>query len=157
MITLCINQAEFFKLCRFCQLLQRYKTSPTCLAIRYRNDNLAKKHSKYWNDMFYNQSHVQCSREMAEHNDIVPFYCSHTVITNMVPKTHNLASASWLLALYLLTTIWRIVLCNLCISAGAMEMSLWNTMYHHIPTCVLLVWWHPIPDQLGQSLKYIYI
>ena len=45
--SLSINQADFFKLCRFCHLSQGSKTSTACLAIMYRSDNLVKKCSKY--------------------------------------------------------------------------------------------------------------
>lgn len=121
----------------------------------YRNYNLVKKHIANWNYMVYNQCHVQWSTETAEHNYIVPFHHSRTAITNTILKTHSPASASWLLPQYLLTTTWGILLCNARISIGAMEMPLWNTMYHHMPTCVVLVWWCPIPDRLGQSWKYI--
>lgn len=58
---------------------------------------------------------------MAQPNYIVPFYHSCAVIANMILKTYNLASASWFLALHLLTTIQGILLCNLRISFGAVE------------------------------------
>lgn len=120
----------------------------------YRNDNLVEKHNKHWNYMFYNESHVQCPTEMAEHNCIVPFYHSCTVTTNMILKTEP--GISFLDFNFVFTDN---DLSNFAVQLMYFPWCNGNvTLKHHVSShayMVLLVWWHPIPDQLSQSLKNI--